>query len=92
MFADQTHAGGEDGPRSGGAGPRRGQHHGLGGEHPDRQPLRPPGEDMEPRLAGQAGKRLRAPVAWPLGALLGNGGGDRDTIIMKGSVSLSQDD
>lgn len=61
MFSDKTHVGGEDGTRSGGAGPWRGKHNGPGGEHLDRQPLRPAGKDLEPRPAGQAGNSVRRP-------------------------------
>lgn len=68
MFSDKTHVGGEDGPRSSGTGPWRSEHNGPGGEHLDRQPLRPPGKDMESRPASQAGKSLRRPslVTWPV--------------------------
>lgn len=56
FLVDQEDAGGEDGPRGGGARAWRGEHHRGGGEHLDCQPLRPPREDLESWATSKAGK------------------------------------
>lgn len=65
---DEAHAGGEDGAWSRGAGTRRCEYNGIRGEHSDRQPVRPAGEDLESRPTGQTGNLQPMYDMWAGGA------------------------